>query len=86
MKQDIAACSHQGIRQINALCSPQVLILVSKAAHCLNDLLFRQRSDELPIEVLSLPLPAVLFSGYQPRSFLSRSRNTQSKRIENVEK
>ena len=28
----------------------QVLVLVSKAAHCLNDLLFRQRGGELPIE------------------------------------
>lgn len=27
----------------------KTLVLVSKAAHCLNDLLFRQRSDQLPI-------------------------------------
>lgn len=29
----------------------RTLVLVSKAAHCLNDLLFRQRSGHLPIEV-----------------------------------
>lgn len=29
----------------------QTLILVSKAAHCLNDLLFRQRAGQLPIEI-----------------------------------
>ena len=29
----------------------KTLVLVSKAAHCLNDMLFRQRSGQLPIEV-----------------------------------
>lgn len=29
----------------------RTLVLVSKAAHCLNDLLFRQRSGHLPIEI-----------------------------------
>lgn len=29
----------------------KTLVLVSKSAHCLNDLLFRQRSGQLPIEV-----------------------------------
>lgn len=29
----------------------KTLVLVSKAAHCLNDILFRQRSGQLPIEV-----------------------------------
>jgi formyltetrahydrofolate deformylase len=29
----------------------RTLILVSKAAHCLNDLLFRQRAGQLPIEI-----------------------------------
>ncbi len=29
----------------------RTLVLVSKAAHCLNDLLFRQRAGQLPIEV-----------------------------------
>lgn len=29
----------------------KTLVLVSKAAHCLNDLLFRQRSGQLPIEI-----------------------------------
>lgn len=29
----------------------RTLVLVSKAAHCLNDLLFRQRSGQLPIEI-----------------------------------
>ena len=29
----------------------KTLILVSKSAHCLNDMLFRQRSGQLPIEV-----------------------------------
>lgn len=30
---------------------PRVLIMVSKIGHCLNDLLFRQSSNQLPIEV-----------------------------------
>jgi formyltetrahydrofolate deformylase len=29
----------------------RTLVLVSKAAHCLNDLLFRQRSGHLPVEI-----------------------------------
>jgi len=29
----------------------RTLVLVSKAAHCLNDLLFRQRSGQLPVEI-----------------------------------
>jgi formyltetrahydrofolate deformylase len=29
----------------------RTLVLVSKAAHCLNDLLFRQRAGQLPVEV-----------------------------------
>ncbi len=29
----------------------KTLVLVSKAAHCLNDMLFRQRSGQLPIEI-----------------------------------
>lgn len=29
----------------------RTLVLVSKAAHCLNDILFRQRSSQLPIEI-----------------------------------
>lgn len=29
----------------------KTLVLVSKAAHCLNDLLFRQRSGQLPIQI-----------------------------------
>lgn len=29
----------------------RTLVLVSKAAHCLNDMLFRQRSGQLPIEI-----------------------------------
>lgn len=29
----------------------RTLVLVSKAPHCLNDLLFRQRSNQLPIEI-----------------------------------
>lgn len=30
---------------------PRVLIMVSKIGHCLNDLLFRQSSNQLPIEI-----------------------------------
>ncbi|KAJ9627372.1 hypothetical protein H2204_009783 [Knufia peltigerae] len=30
---------------------PQVLIMVSKIGHCLNDLLFRQKTGQLPIDV-----------------------------------
>lgn len=38
--------------RIDAVGRPlRTLVLVSKAAHCLNDLLFRQRSGNLPIEV-----------------------------------
>jgi len=33
---------------------PRVLILVSRAGHCLNDLLFRQRSGQLPINVVGV--------------------------------
>ena len=33
---------------------PKVLIMVSKTAHCLNDLLFRAHSGELPIEVVGV--------------------------------
>lgn len=32
----------------------RTLIMVSKAAHCLNDLLFRQRSEGLPIEIVAV--------------------------------
>ena len=32
----------------------RTLIMVSKAAHCLNDLLFRQRSEGLPIEIAAV--------------------------------
>lgn len=32
----------------------RTIIMVSKAAHCLNDLLFRQRSQNLPIEVVAV--------------------------------
>jgi len=32
----------------------RTLVLVSKSAHCLNDLLFRQRADQLPIEIPSI--------------------------------
>ena len=32
----------------------RTLILVSKAAHCLNDLLFRQRSGGLPIDIVAV--------------------------------
>jgi formyltetrahydrofolate deformylase len=34
--------------------SPRVLILVSKAGHCLNDLLHRQRSGQLGIEIAAV--------------------------------
>jgi len=33
---------------------PRVLILVSRAGHCLNDLLFRQRSGQLGIDVVAV--------------------------------
>ncbi len=32
----------------------RTLVLVSKSAHCLNDLLFRQRADQLPVEIPSI--------------------------------
>ncbi|WGW10865.1 formyltetrahydrofolate deformylase [Saxibacter everestensis] len=32
----------------------RTLVMVSKAGHCLNDLLFRQRSGQLPIEVVGV--------------------------------
>jgi formyltetrahydrofolate deformylase len=32
----------------------RTLVLVSKSAHCLNDLLFRQRSAQLPVEIKSV--------------------------------
>jgi formyltetrahydrofolate deformylase len=32
----------------------RTLVLVSKSAHCLNDLLFRQRSGQLPVEIKSV--------------------------------
>ena len=32
----------------------RTLIMVSKAAHCLNDLLFRQRSESLPIDIVAV--------------------------------
>ncbi|SNS55791.1 formyltetrahydrofolate deformylase [Micrococcales bacterium KH10] len=32
----------------------RTIIMVSKAAHCLNDLLFRQRSESLPIEIAAV--------------------------------
>lgn len=34
--------------------APRVLILVSKAEHCLNDLLFRQRSGQLGIDIVAV--------------------------------
>ncbi|CAM2140403.1 Formyltetrahydrofolate deformylase [Pararobbsia alpina] len=33
---------------------PRVLIMVSKIGHCLNDLLFRHRTDQLPIEIAAI--------------------------------
>jgi formyltetrahydrofolate deformylase len=33
---------------------PRVLIMVSKIGHCLNDLLFRYRTDQLPIEIAAI--------------------------------
>ncbi len=35
----------------DALVKPRVVILVSKIGHCLNDLLFRYRTGQLPIEI-----------------------------------
>lgn len=32
----------------------RTLVLVSTAAHCLNDLLFRQRSENLPIDIVGV--------------------------------
>ena len=32
----------------------RTLVMVSKAAHCLNDLLFRQRTEGLPIDVVAV--------------------------------
>ncbi|WP_265520749.1 formyltetrahydrofolate deformylase [Oerskovia flava] len=32
----------------------RTLVMVSKAAHCLNDLLFRQRSENLPIDIVAV--------------------------------
>lgn len=32
----------------------RTLVLVSKSAHCLNDLLFRQRANQLPVEIPSI--------------------------------
>lgn len=32
----------------------RTLVLVSKSAHCLNDLLFRQRANQLPVEIPSV--------------------------------
>jgi formyltetrahydrofolate deformylase len=32
----------------------KTLVLVSKSAHCLNDILFRQRSGQLPVEIPSV--------------------------------
>lgn len=32
----------------------RTIIMVSKAAHCLNDLLFRQRSENLPIDIAAI--------------------------------
>jgi formyltetrahydrofolate deformylase len=34
--------------------SMKTLVLVSKAGHCLNDMLFRQRSGQLPIEIATV--------------------------------
>ncbi|WP_413542416.1 formyltetrahydrofolate deformylase [Citricoccus nitrophenolicus] len=36
---------------VDAAVRPRVALLVSKAGHCLNDLLFRWRSDQLKIEI-----------------------------------
>ncbi|HTJ92209.1 MAG TPA: formyltetrahydrofolate deformylase [Pararobbsia sp.] len=33
---------------------PRVLIMVSKIGHCLNDLLFRHRTNQLPIEIAAI--------------------------------
>lgn len=35
----------------DALTKPRVVIMVSKIGHCLNDLLFRYRTGQLPIEI-----------------------------------
>ncbi|WP_186269736.1 formyltetrahydrofolate deformylase [Burkholderia gladioli] len=38
----------------DALKKPRVVILVSKIGHCLNDLLFRYRTGQLPIEIAAI--------------------------------
>jgi len=35
----------------DAAVKPRVVIMVSKIGHCLNDLLFRYRTGQLPIEI-----------------------------------
>ncbi|TDM44539.1 ACT domain-containing protein, partial [Macrococcoides goetzii] len=38
----------------DAAAKPRVMILVSKIGHCLNDLLFRARAGQLPIEIAAI--------------------------------
>ncbi|MGS0896733.1 formyltetrahydrofolate deformylase [Burkholderia stagnalis] len=38
----------------DAAVKPRVVIMVSKIGHCLNDLLFRYRTDQLPIEIAAI--------------------------------
>jgi len=35
----------------DAACKPRVMLMVSRIGHCLNDLLFRYRTGQLPIEI-----------------------------------
>ncbi len=44
MQAQFTACAHR----------PRVLVLVSKFGHCLNDLLFRWKSGQLPLEIAGI--------------------------------
>ena len=49
--QPVADQHRMRFRLVNARKKTRVLIMVSKIGHCLNDLLFRAKSGQLPIDV-----------------------------------
>jgi formyltetrahydrofolate deformylase len=51
---DVAAAHEMDWSLHDTACKPRVLLMVSKIGHCLNDLLFRYRTGQLPIEIAAI--------------------------------
>lgn len=51
---EVAARFELGWALVDAATKPRAIVAVSKGAHCLNDLLFRQQSGSLSVEIAAI--------------------------------